>query len=94
MQTKEERLALIKAAAEKIKDRNKFKARLSASSARVRGYTDAVEKPARKRKLDAFDKKIEALDENYNTWTDAPTYAKEYYGEVAYETTRYDNEWN
>jgi len=27
-------------------------------------------------------------------WTDAPKYAKEYYGEVYRETTRFDNDWD
>ena len=31
--------------------------------------------------------------ENPNHWTDASKYAKTYYGEIKYETTRFDNEW-
>jgi len=27
-------------------------------------------------------------------WTDSEKYANEYYGEVAYHTTRFDNEWD
>ena len=27
-------------------------------------------------------------------WTDSEKYANEYYGEVAYHTTRFDNDWN
>jgi len=33
-------------------------------------------------------------DENINAYTDASKYAKEYYGEVMYETTRFDNDWD
>lgn len=32
--------------------------------------------------------------DNINAWTDASKYAAEYYGEVAYETTRHDNNWD
>jgi|TARA_B110000046_G_scaffold185584_1_gene227886 hypothetical protein len=31
---------------------------------------------------------------NVNTYTDAPKYAKMYYGETAHETTKFDNDWN
>ena len=31
---------------------------------------------------------------NIYQWTDASSYAKEYYGETMYETTRYDNDWD
>ena len=31
---------------------------------------------------------------NIYQWTDASRYAKEYYGETMYETTRYDNDWD
>jgi len=31
---------------------------------------------------------------NVNTYTDAPKYAKVYYGETAHETTKFDNDWN
>ena len=27
-------------------------------------------------------------------WTDSEAYANKYYGEVAYETTRFDNDWD
>ena len=30
-------------------------------------------------------------DENINHYTDASKYAKEYYGDILHETTRYDN---
>ena len=32
--------------------------------------------------------------ENINQYTDQAKYAKTYYGETLYETTRYDNEWD
>lgn len=33
-------------------------------------------------------------DENVYAWTDAPKYAKEYYGETMYHTTKFDNDWD
>ena len=88
------RLELIKAAAAKIEKRKAFKARQAANAAKVRRWTDVEEKPVRAAKAADFDRMIEKLDENYNAWTDAPQYAKQYYGDVAYETTKFDNEWN
>ena len=88
------RLELIKKVAAKVEARKSFKAKQAANAAKVRRWTDTVEAPKR-RKADAeFDRMIEKLDENHNAWTDAPQYAKEYYGDVAFETTRYDNDWN
>ena len=93
-QTREERLALIKAAAEKVAKRNAFKATQKANAASVRRYTDVVEKPRRKAAEEKFDAQMEKLNENYNYWTDAPQYAEKYYGQVYRDTTRFDNEWN
>ena len=85
------RLALIKDIAERkgmTKPSLKSRARKSTRKASkvVRDYT--------KNAADRFDKEIAKLDENYNQWTDASSYAKEYYGDVAFETTRFDNDWN
>ena len=33
-------------------------------------------------------------ESNMYHWTDASKYAKEYYGETMFETTRYDNDWD
>ena len=93
-QTKAERLALIKEVAERVQRRKAFKAKLQAQGSKVRRYTDEVETPKRKKADREFDRMIEKMDENYNQWTDASKYAKEYYGNVAFETTRFDNEWN
>lgn len=94
MQTKQERLEMIKAAAEKINRRKEFRARQAANAAKVRRWSDVVEKPSRASKEREFDRMIEKLDENHNQWTDAPQYAKEYYGGVYRDTTRFDNEWD
>lgn len=90
MQTKEERLALIKAAAEKIQGKKTFKAKAKKSATKAR--VAAVKRRSQEDR--ALDREIEKLDENHNLWTDASSYAKEYYGDVAYETTRFDNDWN
>lgn len=88
---KADRLALIKEIAER-KGMNKpsFKMRARRSTAKasrvVRDYTKNV--------ADRFDKEIEKMDENYNQWTDASSYAKEYYGDVYRDTTKFDNDWN
>ena len=33
-------------------------------------------------------------DEDMNYWGDAPKYASEFYGDVAWNTTRFDNQWD
>lgn len=90
----EKRLEMIRAAAKKIEAQKTFKERQALNSAKVRRWTDVVEKPARVRKRDEFDKEIAKLDENHNAWTDAPEYAKTYYGDVYRDTTRFDNDWD
>lgn len=94
-QQKADRLALITEIAERQKSRKAFKAKLTAQGSVVRRYTDEVEKPKRKAKADPFSQaSIAKMDENHNQWTDASKYAKEYYGETMFETTRYDNDWD
>jgi len=36
----------------------------------------------------------EGDDHSMIHWSDASSYAKEHYGEIAKETTRFDGEWN
>lgn len=73
--TQAERLAVIKAAAEKFNAKVKRNAKVRRTETPVmdRSYDDNM---------------------NINQWTDASKYAKEYYGEVAFETTRFDNDWD
>lgn len=47
-----------------------------------------------KRTETSFMDKYADDDTNINHWTDASKYAAEYYGEVAYETTKHDNNWD
>ena len=88
------RLELIKAVAAKIEKRKSFKARQAANAAKVRRYTDVVEKPKRQKADREFDSMIEKMDENHNQWTDASKYAETYYGDVYRDTTKFDNDWN
>jgi len=93
-QQKADRLALIKTVSEKRNAKAAFKKKVQAKTVKVRRYTDEVEAPKRKTSQAEFDSMVNKLDENHNQWTDAPSYAKEYYGEVYAETTRFDNDWN
>lgn len=90
----EKRLEMIKAAAKKIEAQKTFKQRQATNAAKVRRYTDVVEKPSRAKSNREWNRKMEKLDENYNQWTDAPEYAKTYYGDVYRDTTRFDNDWD
>ena len=85
-----DRIAMIKAAQEKINRRKALVAKIKASSHNAVGYASRLADEEEKTLV----KEIGRLDENYNHWTDAPKYAKEFYGEVYHETTKFDNEWN
>lgn len=86
------RLEMIKAAAEKVNRRNKFKGKsaigkLTAAAAR--------EYEARAAKEKAFDEEIDRLNDNTHLyWNDASQFAEKQYGETYRETTKFDNEWN
>jgi hypothetical protein len=50
-------------------------------------------KKARKRRsVPKIDSSIDRY--NINEYTDAEKYANQYYGQVAYETTRFDKDWD
>lgn len=74
----DERMALIK----KIDQRNKKLA--------------AVKKKTRKIRAPKVDRSFMDVpkESNMYQWTDASKYAKEYYGETMYHTTRFDNDWD
>jgi hypothetical protein len=77
--TYEDRLALIKTVAE----RRKRMAMVRKQSAKVM----TTVKP----------KKVEIeipKESNIYAWTDASRYAKEYYGDTLYHTTKFDNDWD
>lgn len=77
--TYEDRIALIR----KIAQRKK---KLERVKTQTRSISKNLPKPERKKQIESND--------NINAYTDASKYAKQYYGEVFYETTRYDNEWD
>jgi hypothetical protein len=90
-EAKATRLAMIKRIAERQAKLKEVK-RLSASAM---AKTIASE-PVNRDRINGLDFDAVIVDDslNINHWTDAPQYAKEYYGEVAHETTRFDNDWD
>jgi hypothetical protein len=58
----------------------------------------AKQKVQAKFKRDESTQKVHELDKHFERderlWNDAPRYAKDYYGEVYRETTRFDNDWD
>jgi len=87
----DDRLAIIKAIAEKQKNEKARKERL----ATIRKNTAKVSIVARKKRT-AEDKKLTDFtggQDNVNHYTDASKYAKTYYGETLHETTRHDTDW-
>lgn len=77
--TYEERMALIAKLAPKYNRRAKTYRVVKAAVAKA---------AARPKTTEAAKEK-----ENIYHYTDASKYAKEYYGETMYETTRHDNDW-
>lgn len=77
--TYEDRLALIKTIAE----RRKRMAMVRQQSTKV---MTAVK--AKKAEIDIPE------ESNMYAWTDASRYAKEYYGDTLYHTTKFDNDWD
>ena len=90
--TYEERMAVIREAAEKINKIKARRARLAASAARVRKYVDEIDKPERKK----FDDMIDKMDENHNQYTDGSKYLAEHYGDRLADQRSYESEegWN
>lgn len=80
--TYEDRMALIKKIAER---RNKM--------SKIRKQSSKVLTEVNTRKAKTKDIEI-PKETNIYAWTDASRYAKEYYGDVMYQTTRYDNDWD
>jgi hypothetical protein len=87
----DDRLAIIKAIAEKQKNEKARKERLAI----IRKNTAKVRIVARKKRT-AEDKKLTDFtggQDNVNHYTDASKYAKTHYGETLHETTRHDTDW-
>lgn len=77
--TYEDRLALIKTIAE----RRKRMAMVRQQSTKV-----MTSVKAKKAEIDIPE------ESNMYAWTDASRYAKEYYGDTLYHTTKFDNDWD
>ena len=86
-QQKADRLALIAKIAHKQKVEKATKLRMAKVKASSKTLTQRVPKKARSF-MDV------PKESNIYAWTDASKYAKTYYGETLYETTRYDNDWD
>jgi|TARA_B100001093_G_scaffold340450_1_gene325219 hypothetical protein len=78
---KAERLALIKKIAERRTKMANVKRKTRALKPQIKKSKNLTNMPLPK-------------ETNIYQWTDASRYAKEYYGETMYETTRYDNDWD
>lgn len=87
-QTKADRLALIHQIAEKRRHEAARKVRLAA----IRKKTNSLKKSMAAQSPFAQQEKVKDK-ENELHWTDGSKYAKKYYGETLYETTRFDNDW-
>jgi len=81
--TQSERIALIKEIAERKKN-----------IARIKNQSKIVMDKAPKVARTFMDVPNEDTSKNPYYYTDASKYAKEYYGETMYQTTRYDNDWD
>lgn len=82
--TYDERMALIKQIAERRKSERT--AKLSKIRVKSRKTISAI-----KPKKASIDIPVES---NMYQYTDASKYAKEYYGETLYHTTKFDNDWD
>ena len=79
--TQAERLALIKKIAERRTKMQNVKRKTRALKPKIKRSKNLKDMPLPK-------------ETNIYQYTDASRYAKEYYGETMYETTRYDNDWD
>ena len=87
---KADRLAMIKKIATKQRRQKAFLAKMDSKSAVVKGNIKA-------RKVVRKGLTIAGVKDDYtniNQWTDASSYANEYYGETFRQTTRFDNDWD
>ena len=81
MQTKAERMAMIRNAAKKFQAKQTRAARFT----RVERASDISRE---------VEKKTQEKQQSEIYWTDGSQYANQYYGETYRETTRFDNDWD
>jgi len=90
--TKMTRLEMIKAAAEKIERRKKFKGKSAIGKLTAAASRELEARAEANRK---FDEEIDRLNDNTHLyWNDASKFAEKHYGETYRETTKFDNEWD
>ena len=92
--TKEERLVVIKAIAEKYNKKKAIRARLAEGAKRVRKWTDEEETPRRRAAAKKFDDMISKMDENHNHYQDGSRYLSEHYGDRVAAQKSYENDWD
>lgn len=80
--TYDDRISLIK----EIAERKKKMAKIRKKSSRVLKSVQSVQPKKKEIQI--------PKESNIYQWTDASKYAKEYYGETLYYTTKYDNDWD
>ncbi len=92
--TQAERIDLIKQIATRRKEAVARAARMEIIKKKSAAARRAMLNARAVRTESSLEKEINKPTININQYTDAPKYAKEYYGEVLYETTRFDNDWD
>lgn len=92
--TQAERIDLIKQIATRRKEAIARAARMEIIKKKSAAARRAMLNARAVRTESSLEKEINKPTININQYTDAPKYAKEYYGEVLYETTRFDNDWD
>lgn len=92
--TQAERIDLIKQIATRRKEAVARAARMEIIKKKSASARRAMLNARAVRTESSLEKEINKPTININQYTDAPKYAKEYYGEVLYETTRFDNDWD
>ena len=94
VKTQAERIDLIKQIATRRKEAVARAARMEIIKKKSAAARRAMLNARAVRTESSLEKEINKPTININQYTDAPKYAKEYYGEVLYETTRFDNDWD
>lgn len=91
-QTTAERMAMIHEVALKLRAKKAQKERLSAVRKRTLEMKNALTKKSGFVQYEqSFD--VPADNDSETHWSDGSKYAKKYYGNTLFETTRFDNEW-
>jgi hypothetical protein len=96
MMTTEQRLAIIKAAVNKVQGNLELRAQQAKSNAKVLKASNSKLMKIKSKAELKLDKELDGIDENYND-VDTKTarkIANESVGDTYRQTIKYDNEWN